>query len=215
MELGGSIRTEHTKVWLICRPIFAFAYLCFHRRQTNNLEDTSFSGKHKTTMSRPQLSTIVPQTSRPNERGNIRRGIKGKNPELGYKGCRTLYEGFRYGHSLNPLGACLGFRAISTNGLATPYIYSSYTEVLARVNAFAAGLETLNLVPPTQEDGMVLLGLYMKNCMEWFIGEQAVFCVAGATGESNFEENKRMSFFQKENPFQLIVILFLNDFGLR
>jgi len=132
-------------------------------------------------MSRPQLSTIVPQTSRKNERGNIRRGETGKHPELGYKGCRTLYEGFRRGCELNPLGACLGFRAISTNGLATPYIYSSYTEVLARVNAFAAGLDTLNLVPPTPDDEMVLLGLYMKNCMEWFIGEQAVFSVSGAT----------------------------------
>ncbi len=134
-------------------------------------------------MSRPQLSTIVPQTSRKNERGNIRRGETGKHPELGYKGCRTLYEGFRRGCELNPLGACLGFRAMSTNGLATPYIYSSYTEVLARVNAFAAGLDTLNLVPPTPDDQMVLLGLYMKNCMEWFIGEQAVFSVSGATGE--------------------------------
>jgi len=129
-----------------------------------------------------QLSTIVPQTSRKNERGDIRRGAKGTHPELGYKGCRTLYEGFRLGHEVNPLGACLGFRAISTNGLATPYIYSSYTEVLARVNAFAAGLDTLNLVPPVEDDdNMVLLGLYMKNNMEWFIAEQAIFCVSGAT----------------------------------
>jgi long-chain acyl-CoA synthetase len=131
-----------------------------------------------------QLSTVVPQTSRKNERGDIRRGAKGRHPELGYKGCRTLYEGFRLGHERNPLGACLGFRAISTNGLATPYIYSSYTEVLARVDAFAAGLDTLNLVPPTDDDdNMVLLGLYMKNNMEWFIAEQAIFCVSGATGK--------------------------------
>eukprot|EP00536_Pseudo-nitzschia_multiseries_P017474 jgi/Psemu1/70228/estExt_Genemark1.C_15790005 len=130
---------------------------------------------------REQLSTVVPQTYRPNERGDIRRGKKELHPELGFQGCRTLYEGFRRGHQLNPLGACLGFRAVSTNGLATPFIYSSYTEVLARIDAFAAGLETLALVPPTKEDNLVLLGLYMKNCMEWFIGEQAIFCVAGAT----------------------------------
>lgn len=134
-------------------------------------------------MSREQLSTVVSQTSRKNERGDIRRGLEGKHPELGFNGCRTLYEGFRRGHQLNPLGACLGFRAISTNGLATPFIYSSYTEILARVNAFAAGIETLNLVPPTKEDNMVLLGLYMKNCMEWFIAEHAIFCVSGATGK--------------------------------
>ena len=133
--------------------------------------------------SRKQLSTVVPQTNIPNQRGDIRRGEKGRHPELGYNGCRTLYEGFRLGHKLNPMGPCLGFRAMSTNGLATPYIYSSYTEILARINAFAAGLETLNLVPPTDEDNTVLLGLYMKNCMEWFIAEQAIFCVAGATGK--------------------------------
>ena len=136
-------------------------------------------------MSHPtQRSTIVPQTSRKNERGDIRRGGDAtRHPELGFKGCRTLYEGFRRGHNINPLGACLGFRAISTNGLATPYIYSSYTEVLARINAFAAGLDTLNLVPPTNKDDgeMILVGLYMKNCMEWFIAEQAIFCVSGAT----------------------------------
>jgi hypothetical protein len=146
---------------------------------------TTKSNKQSIMSSRPvQRSTILPQTSRKNERGDIRRGGDAtRHPELGFKGCRTLYEGFRRGHKLNPLGACLGFRAISTNGLATPYIYSSYTEVSARINAFAAGLDTLNLVPPTTKDDgeMILVGLYMKNCMEWFIAEQAIFCVSGAT----------------------------------
>lgn len=130
-----------------------------------------------------QWSTVV-VGSATNDRGDIRRsGDPTRHPELGYVGCRTLYEGFRRGCTLNPLGACLGFRAVGTNGMATPYIYSSYTEMLARVNAFAAGLETLNLVPPTKDDNMVLIGLYMKNCMEWFIAEQAIFCVSGATGQ--------------------------------
>jgi long-chain acyl-CoA synthetase len=141
--------------------------------------------KKQETSSRHQWSIVVPQTNT-NDRGDIRRsGDPTRHPELGFEGCRTLYEAFRRGQQLNPLGACLGFRAISTNGMATPYIYSSYTEVLARVNAFAAGLETLDLVPPTQEEeSMVLIGLYMKNCVEWFIAEQAIFCVSGATGRS-------------------------------
>jgi hypothetical protein len=79
-----------------------------------------------------------------------------RHPELGFNGCQTLYEGFRWGQALNPLGACLGFQAVSTSGLATPYIYSSYTKILARVNSFAAGLDTLNLVPST-EDNMTLV----------------------------------------------------------
>jgi long-chain acyl-CoA synthetase len=103
-----------------------------------------------------QWSTVVSNTSR-DDRGDIRRsGDPLRHPELGYKGCQTLYEGFRRGQALNPLGACLGFRAVSTSGLATPYIYSSYTEILARVDSFAAGLDTLNLVPPT-EDNMTLV----------------------------------------------------------
>ena len=108
------------------------------------------------TMIEEQWSRVLPNTSR-DDRGDIRRnGDPMKHPELGFKGCQTLYEGFRLGQATNPLGSCLGFRAVSTNGLATPYIYSSYTEVLARVDAFAAGLDTLNLVPPT-DDNLVLV----------------------------------------------------------
>jgi len=106
-----------------------------------------------------QWSTIVPNTST-SSRGDIRRnGNPYRHPELGFEGCQTLYEAFRRGQTLNPLGPCLGFRAISTNGMATPFIYSSYTEVLTRVNAFAAGLDTLNLVGPN-EDQMTLVRKY-------------------------------------------------------
>ena len=98
-----------------------------------------------------QWSSVVPNTSTKSS-GDIRRnGDPLRHPEFGYKGCQTLYEGFRRGQALNPLGPCLGFRAVSTSGFATPYIYSSYTEILARVDSFAAGLETLNLVPPTED----------------------------------------------------------------
>lgn len=114
-----------------------------------------------------QWSTILPNTST-ESRGDIRRnGDPFRNPELGFQGCLTLYEAFRRGKALNPLGACLGFRAVSTSGMATPFIYSSYTEVLARVDAFAAGLDTLNLVRPTDDDmtlvSLLLYGLVPKN----------------------------------------------------
>ena len=78
------------------------------------------------------------------------------------------------------MGPCLGFRAVSTTGQATPFIYSSYTEVVARVDAIAAGLDTMNLVLPN-EDGLKLLGIYMKNCMEWTISEHSIYCLGGAT----------------------------------
>ena len=125
-------------------------------------------------------STVVPQTFRA-DRGNIRRSFDPlAHPELGLRGCRTLYEGFRRGASVNPLGPCMGFRAVSTTGFATPYIYTSYSECLARADSFSAGLETLKLVEPT-DDGMLVLCLYMKNCTEWILAEQATFALGGAT----------------------------------
>lgn len=103
-----------------------------------------------------QWSTVAPNTST-ETRGDIRRaGDPNRGPELNYFGCQTLYEAFRRGHSVNPQGPCLGFRAVGTNGMATPYIFSSYGEILARIDAFAAGLDTLNLVQPT-DDNMVLV----------------------------------------------------------
>jgi long-chain acyl-CoA synthetase len=110
-----------------------------------------------------QWSTVVPNTST-ESRGDIRRNCDPlRNPELGFQGCQTLYEAFRRGQTLNPLGACLGFRAVSTNGMATPFIYSSYTEVQARVNAFAAGLDTLDLVRPTDENMTLVRSLSLSR----------------------------------------------------
>ena len=107
-------------------------------------------------MSNSTWSTIVPNTARA-DRGDIRRsGDPSVHPQLGVHGCRTLYEAFRRGQAVNPMGPCMGFRAVSTNGFATPFIYSSYTECLARINSFGAGLECLNLVE-RNDDGMMVV----------------------------------------------------------
>ena len=128
----------------------------------------------------PIWSTIVPNTAR-TDRGDIRRCFDPTvHPEMGVHGCRTLYEGFRRGVELNPLGPCLGFRAVSSSGFATPFIYTSYSECLARIDAFAAGLETLGLVQPN-EDNLIVLGLFLKNCMEWVMAEYAAFSIGAAT----------------------------------
>lgn len=127
-----------------------------------------------------QWSTVLAETER-DDRGAIRRCFDPLiNPSYGKDGVRTLYEAFRRGASINPLGPCLGFRATSTNGFPTPYIYSSYTEVLARVNALAAGFDTLDLLEPN-EDGLKVIALYLKNCMEWTITEHATFSIGGIT----------------------------------
>ena len=80
-----------------------------------------------------------------------------ESPTLGLYGCQTLYEALRRGQSSNPLGPCLGFRAVSAHsGFATPYVYITYNEVVARVDAIAAGLNDLELVK-RNEDGMLLV----------------------------------------------------------
>lgn len=125
-------------------------------------------------------SSIVANTDR-SDRGEIRRAWDPlQAPILGVDGCRTLYEGLRRGASIHPMGSCLGFRAVSTSGMATPFIYMSYSECLARVEAVAAGLDTLKLVE-RNDQGLILIGLYMKNCVEWVLGEHAVYCLGGAT----------------------------------
>mmetsp|Transcript_13014 Transcript_13014/g.28086 ORF Transcript_13014/g.28086 Transcript_13014/m.28086 type:complete len:686 (+) Transcript_13014:23-2080(+) len=140
-------------------------------------------------MTNRQWSTEVPQTSRPPShpfggRGNVRRSHDPLvSPNLGANGVRTLYEALRRGRDINPLGPCLGYRATSSNsGFATPYVYGSYGECVARVDSLAAGLEKggENLLH-RNDDGMLLLGIYMKNCMEWILAEQAIYCLGGST----------------------------------
>ena len=88
------------------------------------------------------------------------------SPQLGYEGCQTLYEALRHGLAVNPFGPCLGFRAVSTTGNATPFVYSSYTEVVARVDAIAAGLDDLNLLKKN-EDGLAMVSerIYFDNAL--------------------------------------------------
>ena len=107
-----------------------------------------------------QWSTEVPHTTTSDRTCIFRSPDTLETPKLGSDGCRTLYEVLRRGHQINPLGPCLGFRAISTTGFATPYIYSNYNEVIARVDAIAAGLDTLKLVE-RNEDGLLLVRLSM------------------------------------------------------
>eukprot|EP00816_Leptocylindrus_hargravesii_P001617 CAMPEP_0196803178 /NCGR_PEP_ID=MMETSP1362-20130617/2573_1 /TAXON_ID=163516 /ORGANISM="Leptocylindrus danicus, Strain CCMP1856" /LENGTH=676 /DNA_ID=CAMNT_0042174623 /DNA_START=20 /DNA_END=2050 /DNA_ORIENTATION=- len=126
-------------------------------------------------------SRELPNTSTTN-RGNIRRSADpNSTPQLGINGCLTLYECLRRGAETSPLGPCLGRRAVSNNGFATPFVYSSYTECVARVDSFACGLERLNLLLPRNSDDMLLLGIYMKNCMEWVLAEHAIYTLGGAT----------------------------------
>ena len=61
---------------------------------------------------------------------------------------------------MSPMGPCLGYRAISTSGFATPYIYSNYTEIVARIDALAAGLQSLKLLVERNDSGMLLVSYH-------------------------------------------------------
>ena len=105
-------------------------------------------------------SLEVPQTGTSTTTPIRRHPNPNTSPQFAVKGCRTLYEVLRRGQSISPLGPCMGYRAVSTtDGAATPYIYSSYTEIVTRVDAIAAGLEKLGIVE-RNEDGLLLVRLH-------------------------------------------------------
>jgi len=129
--------------------------------QPHNLEQNlSRESVTMTANDKNKYSVELPDTYT-SDRGGIRRGDVLTHPELGVDGVQSLYEGLRRGLALNPLGPCLGFRAMSSSGFPTPFIYSSYTECVARVDSFAAGLDCLNLVEKNP-DGMVLVSATSK-----------------------------------------------------
>lgn len=101
-------------------------------------------------------STELLNTATPTSTSIYRSFDPSISPSLGFHGCQTYYEALRRGLKINPYGPCLGFRAVSTTGSATPFIYSSYTEVVARVDSIAAGLDDLNLLE-RNEDGYLLV----------------------------------------------------------
>ena len=103
-----------------------------------------------------QYSTVIASSTE--GRTPIRRSANPlASPELAYEGCYTLYECLRRGRDISPLGPCLGYRAVSTSGFATPYVYSCYTEIVARVDAVAAGLEKMKLLTERNDTGMLLV----------------------------------------------------------
>ena len=84
---------------------------------SSKIRSTGSAADLSSNMSRQQWSVEVPSTSRPPShpsggRGNVRRSHDPlSSPTLGSYGVRTLYEAFRRGRDINPLGPCLGYRA--------------------------------------------------------------------------------------------------------
>eukprot|EP00618_Florenciella_parvula_P031532 CAMPEP_0119467888 /NCGR_PEP_ID=MMETSP1344-20130328/1878_1 /TAXON_ID=236787 /ORGANISM="Florenciella parvula, Strain CCMP2471" /LENGTH=682 /DNA_ID=CAMNT_0007500301 /DNA_START=61 /DNA_END=2109 /DNA_ORIENTATION=+ len=127
------------------------------------------------------FSIIVPNTVDATS-GPIRRNAINSTPQLAVDGARTVYEAFRRGATINPDGACLGWRPIDSEGVAGPYVFMSYDETTARIDALATSMGRRNMLPPSEEtEGMKLLAVYAKNRPEWVIAEHACYALGAAT----------------------------------
>ncbi|VDM48517.1 unnamed protein product [Toxocara canis] len=85
------------------------------------------------------------------------------DPEVG-----TLYDVFMKGLRLNPHGRCLGYRPAPKQ----PYRFLTYTEVFEQARDYGSALiARIGLKP----GGETRVGIYGKNCPQWFIS--ALACV--------------------------------------
>ncbi|RKP08894.1 hypothetical protein THASP1DRAFT_14984 [Thamnocephalis sphaerospora] len=84
------------------------------------------------------------------------------------KGINSLHESLLHGAKLSNDGPFLGRRVV-TNGVAGPYVWETYGQVLKRIEALGSGLAKLG----TNERDRV--GLFSVNRPEWVIGEHACF----------------------------------------
>lgn len=84
---------------------------------------------------------------------------------------------FQIGKKLNPKGPCLGKRKHLPNGEQSKYEWLSYDEVESM--AISLGSALVDLIPITsyenecQPDKLKLLGIFSKNCIEWFVCDHA------------------------------------------
>ena len=111
----------------------------------------------------------------------VRRCPGPAGPELSLRGCLTAHEAFVRSATERPGAPCLGWRPVDDNGVAAPFVFETYSEVLFRVKCFGAGLRELGLLEPSGRGQLRALGLYSKNCREWFVAEQACYAHRAAT----------------------------------
>lgn len=95
-------------------------------------------------------------------------------------GSITLFEAFNRACHLYGDNECLGERAIDSLGNASPFLFKSYAEIANEVKNFASGLKKLNLISKNDQ-GLDMLGIYMHNCYQWIVSEQACYYLSAIT----------------------------------
>jgi len=132
------------------------------------------------------FSVVVPSSAFSRADGSERRGPirRSVNENIlgvtSLHGCMTLYETFRRSVKLHPSRPCFGERSIDSSGVAGPFVFRSYSQCATAVRSLASGFTKENIVQ-MNEDGLKLLGIYMKNCSAWCIAEYACYSIGGAT----------------------------------
>ena len=125
----------------------------------------------------PPYSVIVPGTVQ-SESGSIRRNpLSQLVNKLSLHGNLTLYETFNAAIALHAHRPCLADRPIdSVDNTPGLYMFRTYAEVGTCVKYIASGLVKEGLLQaPSNPDGILLLGLFLKNCSAWVIAEQACY----------------------------------------
>jgi long-chain acyl-CoA synthetase len=74
----------------------------------------------------------------------------------------------------------LGERPIDSSGNAGLYLFHSYAETGITVRKFASGLAKEELLG-SNDDGLKMLGIFMKNSSYWIVAEQACFYLGALT----------------------------------
>ncbi|KAJ2945571.1 hypothetical protein O0L34_g392 [Tuta absoluta] len=80
---------------------------------------------------------------------------------------QTLYEAFRRGLLESNNGNCVGWR----QGAGMPYVWQSYKDTITRAQNFGSGVLNLGHYPGQ----VTLIGLFLKNCPQWVMVEQAAY----------------------------------------
>ena len=87
---------------------------------------------------------------------------------------RNMYQMFaRGGLARRPDAPCFGSR-LRPDGSVGPFEWQTYAQVSARIDAIAAALWKVQLVPSAAQ-GLRFLGLYCKNSPEWMLAAEACY----------------------------------------
>ncbi|EDO05694.1 AMP-binding enzyme family protein [Babesia bovis T2Bo] len=96
---------------------------------------------------------------------------------LDYGNFHNMWDVFQHGLKKNPDAPCIGKRAVNPDGTRGAYSFMTYKQVETFALLIGSALSQLLIEPQISEDPTVkdarMVGLFVPNCLEWLILEQA------------------------------------------